>query len=464
MIDQILLRDTLQKINASLNRRFEKNADLYISRQDEYELKKHICRQEYGAVADMMKGRDISPEIVIKVFVRNAGIISIDNRSAFEKHMKPILESIQYKMVEYIMEDVLNNTIFMEKDLKYLLFRYYIGGVTAAKRNQYWQSEDYDFDEQEWKILFYTILHQDQNISLQSKLEFIYDALKKHPVILKDTKLFLALKNSLANTDKVKFFQQLCKEMESPTLDDPLYKHMLLEAYVSYGEKAFEDAVSKIKEGSHRKFKEYVKVIAELLRKEEDPELSVNMFDTVLRIYQSPQIKPHIKKRIDHKVWKTAKKNLVLYEVRKAKIDPLLADLEQSEDKSYSTFEEVLKDIQKGEREKNIAYIWVNMGKKSLKQSLVESFQNTPQEYAEKMKEIYYWLFLHNEERSTNHFCEICKIMAFAIVCYGKIEGMAKLADELLLKHVLEKNVQGKSIQTYLANYHFSEYQNQYMD
>ena len=33
MIDQIRLSDTLQKINASLNKRFEKDADLYISKQ-----------------------------------------------------------------------------------------------------------------------------------------------------------------------------------------------------------------------------------------------------------------------------------------------------------------------------------------------------------------------------------------------------------------------------------------------
>lgn len=40
MVNQILLNDTLQKINASLNKRFEKDADLYISKQDEYEIKR----------------------------------------------------------------------------------------------------------------------------------------------------------------------------------------------------------------------------------------------------------------------------------------------------------------------------------------------------------------------------------------------------------------------------------------
>ena len=53
MVDQNLLNDTLQKINASLNKRFEKDADLYISKQDEYEIKKHLCNEAYGAVVDL---------------------------------------------------------------------------------------------------------------------------------------------------------------------------------------------------------------------------------------------------------------------------------------------------------------------------------------------------------------------------------------------------------------------------
>ena len=38
MVDQKLLNDTLQKIHASLNRRYEKDAALFISRQDENDL------------------------------------------------------------------------------------------------------------------------------------------------------------------------------------------------------------------------------------------------------------------------------------------------------------------------------------------------------------------------------------------------------------------------------------------
>ena len=55
MVNQILLNDTLQKINASLNKRFEKDADLYISKQDEYEIKKNLCNEAYGGGGDINK-------------------------------------------------------------------------------------------------------------------------------------------------------------------------------------------------------------------------------------------------------------------------------------------------------------------------------------------------------------------------------------------------------------------------
>ena len=57
MVDQLLLNDTLQKINASLNKRFEKDADLYISKQDEYEIKRNLCNEAYGGIVDMAKAK-----------------------------------------------------------------------------------------------------------------------------------------------------------------------------------------------------------------------------------------------------------------------------------------------------------------------------------------------------------------------------------------------------------------------
>ena len=95
MIDQIRLSDTLQKINASLNKRFEKDADLYISKQDEFEIKKLLCNGAYAAIVNMSVGKEISPEIILKVIVRNAGLLTMVNAGKFERELKPILDNVQ---------------------------------------------------------------------------------------------------------------------------------------------------------------------------------------------------------------------------------------------------------------------------------------------------------------------------------------------------------------------------------
>ena len=149
MVDQNLLNDTLQKINASLNKRFEKDADLYISKQDEYEIKKHLCNEAYGAVVDMAKAKGISHDIIVKVIMRNAGVLNVKDVGKFKKELKPILEDANYKTLQYMMEDVLGNTVYMQKKIRHILFSYYMNGITATLRLNYWKRGTFDFDKEE---------------------------------------------------------------------------------------------------------------------------------------------------------------------------------------------------------------------------------------------------------------------------------------------------------------------------
>ena len=468
MLDQILLQDTLQKINTSLNKRFEKDAELYISKQDEYELKKHICNNAFGAVMDMIKGKNISPEIAIKVLIRNAGIITI-NVSSFEIDMKSILESVKYKTVTYMMEDVLNNKIYMERDLKYLLFKYYINGIIEKKKLSYWNSNEYNFDATERKILFYSILEKSQKTKegsiLNFKIDFIIKSFKLYPILLQNKDTFLVLKETLVNSDKQKLFELLCNEIEAPSICDELYNYIVLNAYISYGNKAFEYAVNKIKKTSCKNYKQYIRVIARMFVKEKNKADAIKMFDTMVKIFESSDIKHHVKERINDKIWKETKKNQKLYEAKKAKIDQLLANTEQKSNKKYTIFEDIIDDIKKGEIERRVAYYWSNMKKKEFKRSLIDSFKNTPKEYEKNMKNIYKWIFSHSRAKGgTETLCQTCDIIALAILENGDLSGTAKYADQFLLDNVLKYSVKGNYIKTYLANYHFDEYKNKYVD
>lgn len=466
MVDQVLLNDTLQKINMSLNQRFERDADLYISKQDEYELKRHICKGEFGAVRDMIRGKKIRPEIVVKVLIRNAGVIMVRDIRVFDKEMRPILEGVSYQMIKDRMEEVLNHTMYVEKELRHLLFWYYIKGIALEQRIEYWESDRYYFDAFERKSLFYLIWKdKKEEETLQSKLEFGKSAFIKYPILLKEEEVFLELKEILLEKDKGELFCHLRREMNSFFIKDELYYRMIGSAYVSYGEEAFEDAISKIREKSHKNFKYYIKAIAKILEEEKEKDRVLHMFDMIEEVFQSLEIKPHIKKRINDKIWVAAKRNAVLYKERKVQIDLLLADIEQKEKKQYITYEEIWNDIKNGEKNERIAFSWANMKGKILEQSLMDSFQNTPDMYRNDIKEIYLFLFEHSQKRGGDDtLSKFCNIMASAILNGKDRTEMVEIADRLLLDYVLRYNVKGDKIVEYLANYHFKEYQNRYIN
>ena len=267
MVDQILLNDTLQKINASLNKRFEKDADLYISKQDEYEIKKNLCNEAYGGVVDMAKAKGISNDIIVKVIMRNAGVLDVKDIGKFKKELRPILERANYKALVYMMEDVLGNNVYMQKKLRHVLFTYYMNGITSMERLNYWKRGTFEFDEVERSALFELIIektkHKDASKTLKFKIDFILDAFTKYPSLLKGD-VFVKFKDILDEGEKKDFFKFLCKEMESPSIDDEAYNFILVDAYASYGEQAFSDAVGQIKATSPSNFKQYVKVICKL--------------------------------------------------------------------------------------------------------------------------------------------------------------------------------------------------------
>jgi len=461
VLDHKLLKDTLQKINASINKKFEKNAELYISKQDEYELKKNICNNQFNAVMNMVKG-NISPEMVIKVLVRNAGIISIDNIFSFEKKMKPILENVDCKTITYMMEDVLNNTVYMEKNLKHLLFKYYVAGITANMRLNYWNG-DYHLDAEEKRILFYSI-YVDNNKTLQSKMDFIKKAFTKFPDLLKNHDVFLVLKEVSTDEDKQRLFKQLCNEMENPFIKDELYNRTVLDAYLSYGNKAFVDAVSNIRNTSPENYKQYIRAIAIMLTREKDIETAVRMFDTMVKVFESPYIKRHIKNRINNKVWNAAKNNADLYQERRVKIEQLLSNIVPTDvDDKYDTLEDITEAIRNGEKEQEIAYLLLKK-MNLLKKILSDSFNHTPEDCQEYMKKVYSYLFSHSQAMGVKTLSQMCDALASEILSSGNVSQMSKIVDNLLLDNVLRYGIKGNNIKSYLSTYHFEEYKKKYVD
>lgn len=462
MVDQILLNDTLQKINASLNKRFEKDADLYISKQDEYEIKKNLCNEAYGGVIDMAKAKGISNDIIVKVIMRNAGVLDIKDMGRFKKELGSILENANYKALTYMMEDVLGNNVYMQRKLRHVLFKYYMSGITSLARINYWKRSIFDFDEIERSSLFNLIIektkHKEPSKTLKFKIDFIMDAFEKYKSLMKGN-VFVDLKNTLDELEKKEFFNFLCKEMEKPSINDEAYNFVLLEAYASYGEVAFNDAISKIKATSPSSFKQYIKVICKLFWTEKDKTLLTKMFDTMCKVYESPYIKNHIKREIDRKVWKATKANGVLYGERKAKIDRFMLSVEQTDKLKYTTFSDIARDIQNDVKPKNIAYFWINMKSPEFEQSILDSFTKLSATYIWTISEAYSELFEHSIKKGkTRELTKLCERLAQPLHEYNAPDNNSdffETLDAIWVENVVKYKLKGNAIKAYMFEKHF---------
>ena len=465
MIDQVLLSDTLQKINASLNKRFEKDADLYISKQDEYEIKKNLCNGAYGGIVNMTMAKGLSDDIVLKVILRNAGILDVANINDFKNSLKPIFEKADYRALSYMMEDVLSSNVYMQRKVRRILFKYYINGIPSTKKVQYWKQESLNLDGKERAILFNSILtkvnHKEPTKTYTFRLDFLNDAFVRYPEIMKDKEIFCRLKDSLSESDQVKLFKHLCSEMQSPSIEGESYNFILVDGYASYGEKAFNDAISQIKSSSPRNFKQYIKVINKLLRKEADKNTLVRMFDTIVKVYDSPYIKRHVQREISTKVWKVAKSIEALYGERKSKIDQLMKDIEQTDKNKYKSFADVLRDLQNNMKTKSIAYFWANIKSPNFEQSIEESFMGVSNGYFLSMKETYGYLFEHSEAKGgSKELKKMCEKIARAMYDFCEKGGKSQFyeaLDRIWLDNVLKYKLNSPIIMDYMCDVHFDK-------
>ena len=200
-------------------------------------------------------------------------------------------------------------------------------------------------------------------------------------------------------------------------------------------------------------------MICKLFWEEKDKDTLVRMFDTVCRAYESAYIKLHIKREIDKKVWKTAKKNAVLYEARKAKIDRLMSALEETNKSKYSSFDDIAMELSDDGKPKNIAYFWINMKSPDFEQSIMESFTKLNVRYLWPMHETYDWLFKHSMAKGNikelRWLCERLSQPLHDFSIGSRSSDFYDTLDGLWVSNVVKYKLQGQKIKEYMFEKHF---------
>ncbi|MDY3739595.1 MAG: hypothetical protein SO022_03915 [Selenomonadaceae bacterium] len=80
--DRLSLKLTLDRIDMTMNQRFEKDADLYMSIEDQEKVKHCLYSGNYIPLSDWHKSRKYSADILTKVLIQNSWLIMKNNKFA----------------------------------------------------------------------------------------------------------------------------------------------------------------------------------------------------------------------------------------------------------------------------------------------------------------------------------------------------------------------------------------------
>ena len=131
-IDQEALLCTLKRIDRSLNKRYERNAALYISPQDTEVIKKHLYRQQFPAVLDMVRAGRQTAAIVARVVSRNLWLIDND-QDALWSFLPPILKDCDPVFLREILEAMQENRLEASSQIKQIYLSVYYSMAPAEE-------------------------------------------------------------------------------------------------------------------------------------------------------------------------------------------------------------------------------------------------------------------------------------------------------------------------------------------
>lgn len=132
MIDEFISREqmfnSLKKINYSLNCRFEKDADLYISKQDSQEIKNMIYNKSWEGIHGIYITNKISPNILSIEIMKHAWLIKSISKQGC-KYIEEIFEACEKDIFIEKSSKIINNEIYASNSLKKIIIPIYYNNV-----------------------------------------------------------------------------------------------------------------------------------------------------------------------------------------------------------------------------------------------------------------------------------------------------------------------------------------------
>lgn len=225
---------TVERIGDSLNRRFEKDADLYISNQEIQKIKNVLRTSNLTVIVNWFQHKKHSPEILTKIILRNAWLIRPIH---YEKmnDLKPIFESCTPKLFLEIAEEIVENKIDAPLNLKRILEPLYYGKIPVEKCEKI--LEDGHNDLRILEICFHRTI---RNISSSNKVYSICKRyFKKYPNLEKNIRAIDVI--HLEKNQQEKFANAIFED-EIILVQEP--RQVWINTFNEFGKTAFDLAVT----------------------------------------------------------------------------------------------------------------------------------------------------------------------------------------------------------------------------
>ena len=203
-INQIELHETLQRIKTALNKRYEKDAEMYISYQDALGIKHHLYDNELTALTDMTRSGIISNTLLARVVAKNLWLIN-DFSKGNIKQIDAILANCDFKTLQNIKTGADNNTVEIPSELKKIILKYYYTNADSNICMEYLDNatQKPNYDNDILRVCFCSLVERQSTV--QDKCKIIDEYIDKFKILSDDSKLLIELAENMDEDEKKEF-------------------------------------------------------------------------------------------------------------------------------------------------------------------------------------------------------------------------------------------------------------------
>lgn len=135
---ELNLQDLLKankRVEAALNRRYERNAELFISKQDVDDIKKWLHEGQFSYVYSKFKAENIHPDIYFLTVLKNSWLIKSIDEKEFKDFIYPILKQVRPHFAKSYLQEVAERKMDVPDLLRKNLLKYFMRTLTTEEAN-----------------------------------------------------------------------------------------------------------------------------------------------------------------------------------------------------------------------------------------------------------------------------------------------------------------------------------------